>query len=107
MNHYLVVLNLSIGLYEKVTHTIIQAPDEYEAGTYALYAESHDTDNIDWDSDLQSAHDLSGEMYYSVDSAELIRKDELAILKKYLFCYTYSQHTLNSTGNYLEVRDAK
>ena len=100
MNHYLVRLSLRIGEYEKISYSIIRAKDEYQAGDYAIYCESHCVDDLDGTDG--GAYDDWGGMHYSVDRCDLIRKDELKTLKKYLYLGHYDQEDLDKSGNYKE-----
>lgn len=67
MKTFLVTLELTIGEYEKNGHWLVEAPDEYLAGSFALACESHGNAKYE-DDDRQSLNDLFGEMHYSVDN---------------------------------------
>lgn len=100
--NYLVRLRLIIGEYEKQAYTIVKAKDDIDAGIYAIYAETHRCDTMEWENDCAGAYDDSGGMHYTVSRVDHIEGDELATLKRYLFSCHYNQSDLDEAGNYLE-----
>ncbi len=102
MKNYLVTLIMKIGEYEKLTQALVEAENEDKAGVYAIYAETHLTDIMEWDEDCNGAYDDFGGMYYSVDRIDLIGGDEFATLKKYILIIKYNQSNLDTAGNYKE-----
>ncbi len=102
MKNYLVTLIMEIGEYEKTSFIIVEAEDEDKAGSYAIYAETHHTDTMEWDEDCNGAYDDFGGMYYAVESFKFIKEEELKVMKKYIPVVKYNQSNLDVAGDYKE-----
>ena len=105
MKHYIVKIDIRIGEYEKGNKYFIMADDEYLAGHMALYLEAHNPDTLEWEADCNSVTDMFGEMIYTVHSAKLVRKEDVAILREYLGEWQVDMRQLAASSSYLEVRN--
>ena len=80
---YLVTLEITIGSYEKHTHTLVEAANADDAHARAFELEQHD-DSAEWDYDMEAFVDCNGEMAYRVCSCVEVPWKDATVLRKYL-----------------------
>lgn len=81
MKHYVVVIRMFIGCYEKNIRHVVSANDEDGAQEAALRDESHNDDaGYDDSGDWWDG----GDMAYRVVSCEEVTPEEFSVLNKYL-----------------------
>ncbi len=100
-----VFVNVKIrtGEYEKSTKMVItDAPSEQDAFDYAMYCESHNPEDLEWDE--YTVADMGWEFAYSGNGTAIIPDEDLLVLKKYFYPHTFNQEELNGSGNYLEYK---
>jgi len=86
MNNFLVKLTLHIGEYEKQSVLLVTAENADLAGQYALFCESHNPDNLEWDEHLDQVTDMGGAMIYSIRSCREIQYFQAQVLREVGIC---------------------
>lgn len=98
MKNYFIDLLLHIGGYEKHTQIIVIADCEDTARAYALYAECHCTDSLEWNDDV--VEDDNGGMIYEIYSIQEISETELDQLEHLgLIAVTAVEAELEKSGH--------
>lgn len=96
MRHYMVMLRLNIGGYEKMSHVMIQAENSEDAGAYAQYSELHNTDeDRDWTPNSTCWDDF---MTYDVYETKEVVGHEVQCLKQFFNVHTFNMKDLKEAG---------
>jgi len=84
--YYLVTISVNIGGYEKITHVVVQAKDDEEAGTLGLREECHNEPDFTEYPDQQACWD-GGEFFYMVYDTKELTHDQHVTLKNLKLCW--------------------
>lgn len=98
---YAVTIEIQSGDYEKHNRMLIHAPDWEKAWHFACYAESHDPDDLQWDTD-RGCGEPDGSFYYRLEGVEEVPVDEVPVVRKHLSYMVYYAEVLAKCGDYLE-----
>ena len=101
MKTYLVYVQILTGGFEKGVRRIVRAELPEQAVDYAIMAESHSPETLEWDE--HGALDMGGEFYYRSRGYQKVAEEDLPILGQYFNWFRCDPDELAECGNYRSV----
>jgi hypothetical protein len=95
MAYFYVRLDMQIGEFRKTTSHLIEAPDEVNAGRFALANESVGKARFCDEYPNTRFWDAGDQMAYEVTSIREVPFEELSTLCNYMNVYTYCEEEIN------------